>query len=78
MKLCIDLDETPYPNLMPRSVRRAAGSSAPLSVYCRLPNGRVRVPTQAELASLCADGRYVDCPGYRRSARGWNASGGDS
>lgn len=78
MKLCIDLDEQPCPNLMPRSAQRAGGSAFPLPAYCRLPNGRVRVPTRAEVASLCSDGQYVNCPGYRRWARSGNVSGGDS
>jgi len=78
MKLCIDPDEAPCPNLMPRSGRRAGGFPGPVAVYCRLPDGRARVPTRVELASLCADGRYVNCPGYRRSVRSGNASGGDS
>jgi hypothetical protein len=78
MKLCVGLDEAPCPNLMPQYGRRAGGFPGPAPVYCRLPNGRVRVPTRAELASLCSDGRYVNCPGYQRWARSWNASGGDS
>jgi hypothetical protein len=78
MELYIDLDEQPCPNLMPRSAQRAGGSAFPLPAYCRLPNGKVRVPTRAEVASLCSDGHYVNCPGYRRWARSANVSGGDS
>jgi hypothetical protein len=40
----------------------------PVGVYCRLPDGRVRVPSRDELARFCAAGHYRDCPGFR-SAR---------
>ena len=49
---------------------------AQVSVSCRLPNGRVRVPTPGELGSLCFVGRYRDCPGYRRWARRRRAPAG--
>jgi hypothetical protein len=78
MARCVDLDEAPCPNLMSRPARRAGGYQIPFPVYCRLPNGRVRVPTRDELASLCVDGRYLNCAGFRRWARSYNASGGDS
>jgi len=78
MERWVDLDGAPCPNLMPRPVRRPGGFPVPVSVYCRVPNGRVRVPTREQLASLCVGGRYPNCPGYRRWARSWNASGGDS
>jgi hypothetical protein len=38
--------------------------------YCRLANGRARVPTRAELAALCTGRSYRSCAGYRR----WAAS----
>ena len=78
MELCVGLGEASCPNLRPLFERRAGGSSGLLPVYCRLPNGRVRVPTRDELASLCLGERYPNCPGYRRWARSGNASGGDS
>jgi hypothetical protein len=42
----------------------------PLPVYCRLANGRVRVPTGEQLGSLCTADQYHDCEGFRR----WTAS----
>ncbi len=36
----------------------------PFPVYCRLPSGRVRVPTRDELATLCLAGQ--NCPAHRR------------
>jgi hypothetical protein len=41
----------------------------PVPVYCRLLNGRVRVPTPEQLASLCTAGQHHSCPGYRRWAQ---------
>ncbi|MDO8478748.1 MAG: hypothetical protein Q7W02_21625 [Candidatus Rokubacteria bacterium] len=55
------------PLLMPGASKGRAGFQ--VAVYCRLPNGRVRVPTPDQLGSLCFAGRYRDCPGYRRWAR---------
>jgi len=78
MQRCVDLDEAPCPHLISRPARWAGGYQAPSPAYCRLPNGRVRVPTQDQLVSLCVGGRYPSCSGYRRWARSWNASGGDS
>lgn len=49
----------------------------PIPVYCRLPNGRVRVPSREQLVYLCSAGQHHDCPGYRRwtsrepTAAGW-------
>jgi hypothetical protein len=39
-----------------------------VGVYCRLPDGRVRVPGREEVKSFCLPGRYRDCPHYRRHA----------
>jgi hypothetical protein len=39
----------------------------PGAVYCRLPSGRVRLPSRDRVASLCTEGRYHDCPVYRRA-----------
>jgi len=55
------------PYLMPKVSARTAIHS--LAVYCRLPNGRVRIPTSDQLKSLCVDGQHHDCPGYRRFKR---------
>jgi hypothetical protein len=38
----------------------------PTGAYCRLPSGRVSVPSRDTLACLCTSGRYSDCPAYRR------------
>jgi hypothetical protein len=43
--------------------------SLPVPVYCRLGNGRVRVPSPEQLVSLCTAGQHHNCPGYRRWAR---------
>ena len=52
------------PFLIPKtSLLRAA---IPVSVYCRLPNGKVRVPTPDQLAVLCSAGHYHDCTTFRR------------
>jgi hypothetical protein len=71
-------DRVACPHLMPKVVRRAGGFPAPASVYCRLPNGRVRVPSRDQVASLCTSGQYFRCTGYRRWERSWTASGGDA
>lgn len=38
----------------------------PVPVHCRLPNGRVRVPTSDQLAVLCGADHYHGCPTFRR------------
>ena len=48
----------------------------PVPVYCRLANGRARVPTRDELASRCTAGRHHTCPGYRRWAASQAWAGG--
>ncbi len=52
------------PFLTPKMREREAVFSLP--AYCRLPNGRVRVPTHEQLVFLCTAGQHHDCPGYRR------------
>ena len=39
----------------------------PLGVYCRLPDGRVRIPSRDELARFCTTGHHADCVGFRRA-----------
>jgi hypothetical protein len=39
---------------------------SPVPVYCRLPNGKVRVPTPDQLAVLCGADHYHDCMTFRR------------
>jgi len=55
------------PLLMPGA--RPEHGRAGVAVYCRLPDGRVRMPTREEFESLCFVERHRDCPGYRRWAR---------
>ena len=52
------------PFLTPKVERRRG--RFPVPVYCRMPNGRVRVPTREQLAFLCTAGQHHDCPGYLR------------
>jgi hypothetical protein len=37
-----------------------------VGVYCRLPDGRVRVPAREEVKGFCVPGRHRECPHYRR------------
>ncbi|MBI3030354.1 MAG: hypothetical protein HYY64_12650 [Candidatus Rokubacteria bacterium] len=53
------------PYLRPESADRLA--AFPLGVYCRLPHGRVRIPSRDELARFCTTGHYADCVGFRRA-----------
>jgi len=39
----------------------------PIGIYCRLPSGRVRIPSRDELARFCTAGQHRDCPAYRRA-----------
>jgi hypothetical protein len=34
--------------------------------YCRLPGGRVHIPSAEEIRRFCATHRYVDCPVNQR------------
>ena len=38
----------------------------PVPLYCRLPNGRIRVPAPDQLATRCSADHYHDCPTFRR------------
>ncbi len=38
----------------------------PTKVYCRLPSGRVRIPSHEELARFCTAGHFYDCPRFIR------------
>jgi len=40
----------------------ALPSTDSAAFYCRLPDGRVRIPTRDERIRFCASGRYEDCP----------------
>ena len=39
------------------------------AMYCRLPGGRVRVPTPDERVRYCSSGRYDLCPTLHRFVR---------
>jgi hypothetical protein len=39
-----------------------------VGVYCRMPDGTVRVPGREEVRAFCVPGRYQDCPHYQRHA----------
>ncbi len=69
-----DAEVTDCPCLLPAIGRR--GGAFPMPVYCRLPTGRVRVPTRDQLASLCTGGQHQNCPGYRRWASHSTWTGG--
>ena len=58
--------ETPKcPYLRPHRADRLA--AFPMGVYCRLPDGRVRIPSRDELARFCTTGHHADCIGFRRA-----------
>jgi len=48
--------------------RRTGGPEElfPSGIYCRLPSGRVRIPSHEELAQFCTAGLYYDCPRFAR------------
>jgi hypothetical protein len=39
-----------------------------LGIYCRLPDGRVRVPPRDEMRRFCLREQWEQCPTYRRHA----------
>lgn len=41
--------------------------SFPMGFYCRLPRGRVRIPSRDELARFCTTGHHGDCVTFRRA-----------
>ena len=53
------------PYLRPHRADRLA--AFPMGVYCRLPDGRVRIPSRDELARFCTTGHHYDCVGFRRA-----------
>ena len=40
-----------------------------VAFYCRLPGGRVRIPTREDQALYCRSGRFFACPIVRRYVR---------
>jgi hypothetical protein len=59
-------DVTECPSLQP-SRPLTLGQRA-IGLYCRLPNGRVRVPSRDETRRFCLVDRWRDCPVYQRHA----------
>jgi hypothetical protein len=58
--------ETPKcPYLRPERADRLA--AFPIGAYCRLPDGRVRIPSRDELARFCTTGHHADCVSIRRA-----------
>lgn len=48
--------------------RRLGRGDVAIGVYCRLPDGRVRVPARHELRAWCIPGRFESCPTHERHA----------
>jgi hypothetical protein len=68
MSKSLTTDPKECPFLRPRMASHL--EAFPIGVYCRLPSGRVRIPSRDELARFCTAGRHPDCPVYRR-AHAW-------
>jgi hypothetical protein len=47
----------------------AIPSTDTTAFYCRIPGGRVRIPTPEERARFCRSGKYYACPIVRRHVR---------
>ena len=47
----------------------AIPSTGTAAFYCRMPDGRVRIPAPDERVSFCASGRYDLCPVVQRHVR---------
>ena len=60
-----DAAVVPCPYFQPRT--DGSGDGVPYAVYCRQPDGRVRVPSRDERERFCASGHHLDCPGYRHA-----------
>ncbi len=65
----IELKECPF--LRPRMASHLG--AFPIGVYCRLPSGRIRIPSRDELARLCTTEAYRDCLVYNR-AHAWETT----
>jgi hypothetical protein len=61
----LETERSNCPFLTPKVSAQTAATW--LAVYCRLPSGRVRVPSRGQLLSLCVAGQHHECPGYRRT-----------
>jgi hypothetical protein len=62
------MDDTPRDAECPL-VQPGVPSRDTTGLYCRLPNGRVRVPEQEERLRYCLPGEFDACPVYLRHAR---------
>lgn len=60
MKQTAVIDACPFAQPAPPSSPTAEG------FYCRLPGGRVHIPSPDEIRRFCATPRYADCPVNRR------------
>jgi hypothetical protein len=47
---------------------RPSHPDARSAIYCRLPDGRVRVPPEPDRRRYCVTGRWPECPVYRDHA----------
>ena len=47
----------------------AIPSTGTAAFYCRMPDGRVRIPAPDERVNFCASGRYYFCPVVERYLR---------
>jgi hypothetical protein len=54
------------PQLQPS--RPFSSSGRIIGIYCRRPDGAVRVPRRDEVRTFCLTGRWRECPGNRRHA----------
>jgi hypothetical protein len=48
--------------------RPGAGPIGLIGVYCRFPDGRVRVPAMDEMRRFCLREQWEHCPAYERHA----------
>lgn len=62
------IEQEQCPFLRPRKANTLG--SFPTGIYCRLPSGRVRIPSRDGLRRLCTTEDYRDCLVYRR-AHAW-------
>ena len=47
----------------------AIPSTGTAAFYCRMPDGRVRIPAPDERANFCTSGRHNFCPVVQRYGR---------
>jgi hypothetical protein len=45
-----------------------AGPIGLIGIYCRFPDGRVRVPAMDEMRRFCLREQWEHCPAYERHA----------